>query len=230
MKTIGLLGGMSWESTLEYYRLINEEIKERLGGLHSGKILLYSVDFYEIECFQRAGDWAGAAQALIEGARRLERGGADFLLICTNTMHKVADEIEHAIGIPLVHIADATGEAVRAAGLSKVGLLGTRFTMEEDFCKARLAAHRGIEVIIPEARDAQFVDHVIFRELCLGLIRDESRAEFVRIIEEMVKRGAQAVVLGCTEIPLLVKEKDSPVPVFDTTAIHAAKAVETALS
>jgi aspartate racemase len=220
---------MSWESTAEYYRLINEGVKARLGGLHSARIAMYSVDFDEIERLQNTGDWTKAAEAMTEGARRVERGGADFLVICTNTMHRVAGEVEGAIGIPLLHIADATAGAVKDAGMARVGLLGTRFTMEEDFYKGRLTERHGIEVLIPEAADRRIVDRVIYEELCLGDIREESRGEFARITADLARRGAQGIVLGCTEIPLLVKGEDSPVPVFDTTAIHAKKAVEIAL-
>jgi aspartate racemase len=229
MKAIGLLGGMSWESTAEYYRLINEGVKSRLGGLHSARIVMYSVDFEPVERLQRAGDWTAAAAAMIDGARRIERGGADFLVICTNTMHKLAPQVEAAISIPLLHIADAAAQIMHAARVARAGLLGTRFTMEEDFYKGRLAERHGIEVVVPETGDRQLVDRVIYEELCLGEIRDRSRREFTRIIADLAGRGAQGVALACTEIPLLVKQRDSPLPIFDTTAIHAAAAVTTAL-
>jgi len=230
MKTIGLLGGMSWESTVEYYRLVNEGVKKRLGGLHSAKVVMVSVDFEPLEKMQHAGDWSAAAEVLIDASRRIESAGADCLVICTNTMHKVADEVAGAIGIPLLHIADATAEAVKAQGLTKIGLLGTRFTMEEDFYAGRLARAHDIEVLIPDEHDRETVHRVIYKELCLGVVRDESRRQYVRIIDDLASRGAEGIVLGCTEIPLLVKPDDVDVPLFDTTAIHAASAVELALA
>ncbi len=230
MRIIGLLGGMSWESTAAYYRLINEGIKQRLGGLHSAKVLMYSVDFEPVEKLQHAGDWAGAARVLVDAAKRIEAGDADFLVICTNTMHKLADDIAQAIAIPILHIADATAEAIKAAGLAKVGLLGTKFTMEEDFYRGRLAERHGIEVVIPEDADREIVHRVIYDELCLGEIRDESKREFARIIDDLVSQGAEGIILGCTEIPLLLKDSNLKVPLFDTTAIHAANAVEIALN
>ena len=230
MKIVGLLGGMSWESTAEYYRLINEGVKSRLGGLHSAKILMYSVDFEPIEKLQHAGEWAEAARILIEGARRIEAGGADFLVICTNTMHKLADEIAAAIGIPILHIADATADRIKSAGMSRVGLLGTKFTMEEDFYKGRLAERHGLDVLIPNDEGRQLVHDVIYDELCIGKIHEESKREFSRIIDELVSHGAEGIILGCTEIGLLVKPDDVHVTLFDTTAIHAAKAVEWALT
>ena len=229
MKTIGLIGGMSWESTVPYYRLVNETVAKRLGGLHSAKVLLASVDFAEVEAMQRGGDWAAAARLLADTARSLERAGADFLVVCTNTMHKVADEIEGAVGIPLLHIADATAAEVKARGLSKVGLLGTRFTMEQDFYKARLRDRHGIEALVPAEADRAIVHRVIYDELCLGKVLDPSRGEYRRIIRGLVEQGAQGVVLACTEIPMLVGAADSPVPVFDTTALHARTAAEWAL-
>lgn len=229
MKTIGLIGGMSWESTVPYYRLVNEAVARRLGGLHSAKVLLASVDFAEVEAMQRGGDWAAAARLLADTARSLERAGADFLVVCTNTMHKVADEIEGAVGIPLLHIADATAAEVKARGLSKVGLLGTRFTMEQDFYKARLRGRHGIEALVPAEADRAIVHRVIYDELCLGKVLDPSRGEYRRIIRGLVEQGAQGVVLACTEIPMLVGAADSPVPVFDTTALHARTAAEWAL-
>ena len=230
MKIIGLLGGMSWESTVEYYRLINEEVKLRLGGLHSACIALYSVDFEEIEKLQHADRWAEAADLMIEAALRVERAGADFLLICTNTMHKLADQVADAINIPLLHIADATAATILSAGSSKIGLLGTRFTMEEDFYRGRLEKHHDLEVLIPGADDRRLVHDVIYDELCLGTIREESRLAYTRIIDRLVSQGAQGVILGCTEISLLVKPEHATCPLFDTTRIHAIRAVDRALT
>ncbi|CAA7602681.1 Glutamate racemase [Acididesulfobacillus acetoxydans] len=229
MKTIGLIGGMSWESSLEYYRILNEEVKCRLGGLHSAKCILYSVDFEEIETCQRNGEWEKAGRILADAARSLEAAGADFLLILTNTMHKVATEIEASVRIPLLHIADITARRVLAEGKKTVGLLGTKYTMEQDFYRARLEA-QGLKVLVPEERDRGFVNTVIFQELCLGRIVDESRAKYRRIISDLIERGADSIVLGCTEIGLLVKREDSSVPIFDTTLLHAQGAVEFALS
>lgn len=228
-KKIGLLGGMSWESTATYYRLINEGIKAELGGLHSAAIILYSVDFHDIEVLQRAGDWPATAAILAQAARSVEAAGAQMLLICTNTMHKVAPEIEKAVAIPLVHIADASAEAAESRGFYKVGLLGTRFTMEQDFYKGRLGRLHGIEVLIPDEPDRALVHRVIFEELCLGTIDAASRNEFVRIIQNLADRGAQAVMLGCTEIPLLVDSRHTSVPLLDTTELHVRKAVQLAL-
>jgi aspartate racemase len=231
MKTIGLLGGMSWESTVTYYQRINEEVNTRLGGLHSAKIWLYSVEFQEIEQKQNAGDWARMADILRDAAVRIEDGGADLLLICTNTMHKVAPEVEAGISIPLVHIADAVADQVTVQGLQKVGLLGTRFTMEQDFYRARLKERYGIDVLIPELPDRKFIHEVIYQELCQGIIQPSSRTELVRIIDQLWEQeGAQGVILGCTEIPLLVKQEHTTVPLFDATEIHAMKAVELALN
>ena len=230
MKTIGMLGGMSWESSIEYYRIINQTVKEKLGGLHSAKSLVYSVDFAEIETLQSEGRWDEATQAMIEAARRVEAGGADFIIICTNTMHKMAGEIEVAIGIPLLHIADATAGAIKAHGLGKVGLLGTKFTMEEDFYRGRLVGQHGLEVLIPEAEDREIVHCVIYDELVLGEIKADSREAYKQIIEKLIAAGAQGIILGCTEIGLLVKAGDSRVPLFDTALIHAVSAVEYALS
>ncbi|MDG9925747.1 MULTISPECIES: aspartate/glutamate racemase family protein [unclassified Pseudomonas] len=229
MKTIGLIGGMSWESTLPYYRHINEAIKARLGGLHSARLVLYSVDFHEIEQLQRSGDWQRAGALLGEAAAALERAGAEFLVLCTNTMHKVADAIEQAVSIPLLHIADPTAEAIRAAGLQRVGLLGTRFTMEQPFYRERLESRHGIQVLVPDEADRQLVHRVIYEELCLGAVREESRLAYREVIARLVAQGAQAVILGCTEIGLLVGDADATVPLFDTTLLHARAAAEQAL-
>jgi len=230
MKTIGLIGGMSWESSAEYYKIINETVKARLGGLHSAQLLLYSVDFEEIETLQHAGDWQKATEFMIEAAKRVEKGGADFVLICTNTMHKMADEVQSNIGIPLLHIADAAALKITAQGLQTVGLLGTKFTMEEDFYKGRLKEKYSLDVIIPEAEDRKTVHNIIYQELCLGEIRESSREKMKTIIRTLVSEGAEGIILGCTEIPLLIEQKDSPVPIFDTTRIHAEAAVEKALA
>ncbi len=229
MKTIGLLGGMSWESTVTYYQLLNETIKERLGGLHSAKILLYSVDFEEIEACQSSGDWDRSARILGDAALGLERAGADMILICTNTMHKVAPQIQARLHVPLLHIADATADALEKAGVSKVALLGTKYTMCQDFYKSRLI-DRGFTVLIPDGTDVELVNHVIFDELCLGVLKPESKAEFLRIIGDLAAQGAQGVILGCTEIGLLISQADTDLPVFDTTLIHAKRAAELALS
>ena len=229
MKVIGLIGGMSWESTAEYYRIINETVKERLGGLCSAKILLYSLNFAEIERLQREEKWAEATEVMCDAARRVERGGADCLLICTNTMHKMASEVEGAVNIPLLHIADATAREIKKKKIERVALLGTIFTMEEDFYKGRLREKFVLDVIIPPEEDRNIVNQIIYHELCLGKIREESRKEFRRIIEQLAASGAEGVILGCTEISLLIKQQDSPVELFDTTAIHARAAVDFAL-
>jgi aspartate racemase len=229
MKTIGLIGGMSWESSIEYYRILNEAVRDRLGGLHSAQSLMFSVDFAEVEALQHQGRWDEAAGIMADAARRLEKGGADFLVLCTNTMHKLADAIQAAVPIPLLHIADATAEAVRARGLATVGLLGTRFTMEEDFYKGRLVERHGLRVLTPGAADRAIVHRVIYDELVVGDIRPASRAEFRRILAALIGQGAQGIILGCTEIGLLVQAEDSHVPLFDTTRIHALAAVEEAL-
>jgi aspartate racemase len=228
MKTIGLIGGMSWESTVEYYRVINQIVKATLGGLHSAKCVLYSVDFDEIESYQKTDDWERAAGALIDAAASLEKAGADFIVLCTNTMHKVADKIQARVGIPLLHIADATAEEILIKNIKKIGLLGTRYTMEQDFYKSRLE-EKGIRVIIPEEKDRAVIHRVIYEELCLGKILEESRDQFRRMMDELVIRGAEGIILGCTEIGLLVKKEDSKVPLFDTAYLHAVKAVEYAL-
>jgi aspartate racemase len=229
MKTIGMIGGMSWESSLEYYRIVNEGIHDRLGGVHSAKCLMLSVDFAEIEEMQRKGEWDRATQAMVDAAQALEHGGADFIVICTNTMHKMADAVSAGVRIPLLHITDATAERIRTQGLTRVGLLGTRFTMEEDFYKRRLTDNFGLEVVIPEAADREIVHRVIYDELVLGVIKEESRREYLRIIASLAARGAQGIILGCTEIGLLVKQADCAVPLFDTTLLHAEAAVVYAL-
>lgn len=230
MKTIGMLGGMSWQSTVSYYQLLNTGIQNTLGGLHSAKIAMVSVDFDEIEKMQHVGDWPGAATALSAAAKSIEAAGADFLLICTNTMHKVAPEIEASISIPLLHIADTTGEELSRDGLKKVGLLGTAFTMEQEFYKGRLSDKYSIEVLTPNLSDRKIVHDIIYKELCLGIISDNSRAQYLRIINDLKSQGAEAIVLGCTEIPLLVQQAHTPIPLYDTTAIHAASAVALASS
>lgn len=229
MKMLGLLGGMSWESTVSYYRLLNEAVKERLGGFHSARVVLWSVDFAELERLLERGDWDAVTAALVTPARALEAAGAERLVICTNTMHEVAPRIEAAIGIPLLHIVDPTAEAIRAAGHRTVGLLGTRFTMERAFFKERLRERHGLHAIVPVAADREIVHRVVFDELCQGRIREESRAEYRRIMAGLVERGAEAVILGCTEIALLVSPEDATVPLFDTTTLHARAAVEWAL-
>ena len=228
MKTIGLIGGMSWESTLGYYRQVNEAVKRRLGGLHSARLVLYSVDFHDIERLQQTGDWDAAGITLADAARALERAGADFIVLCTNTMHKVAPAIEAAVAIPLLHIADPTATAIKAAGVARVGLLGTRFTMEQAFYRDPLR-DRGLDVLVPDEAARERVHRVIYDELCLGVVRDESRAAYRDIMRELVARGAEAIILGCTEISLLVGADDAAVPLFDTTALHAEAAVDAAL-
>jgi aspartate racemase len=230
MKCIGLLGGMSWESTVSYYQALNRGVRAQLGGLHSARVLLNSVDFAEIERLQHAGDWPATARLLAAEARKLQDGGADFLLIGTNTMHKVAPEIEAAIEIPLLHIADATAAKLQADGVTRVGLLGTRFTMEQDFYKGRLQDRFGLAVLVPDEAGRERVHRIIYDELCLGEIRESSRAEYLAIIEELAAAGAEAVILGCTEIALLVGDARAAVPLYDTTAIHAEAAVALALS
>lgn len=228
MKTIGLIGGMSWESTISYYSIINECIKEKLGGLHSAKIILYSVEFDEIEKCQSSGQWDKSGEILGDAARKLEASGADVVLICTNTMHKVFDQVQKMVEVPLLHIAEATASELKKTGVKKTALLGTRYTMKEDFYKSKLV-ERGLEVVIPNEDDMSFINHVIFDELCLGKINEDSQKEFCRIISDLKKNGAEAVILGCTEIGLLVKQEMSVLPVFDTTVIHATKAAEIAL-
>ena len=226
MKTIGLLGGMSWQSTLGYYRKINEGIKNKLGGLHSAKIAMYSVDFEPIEKLQNDGDWEGTAKILSDAAKNVQAAGADFLLICTNTMHKVAPEIEAATEIPLLHIADATAEILVKEDIKSVGLLGTAFTMEQDFYKGRLTNNYGIKVLVPNEEDRGVIHKVIYQELCMGKIESNSKVEYLRIIDALAAQGAEAVILGCTEIGMLVNQTDTNVSLLDTTVIHAEKAVE----
>ena len=228
MKTIGLIGGMSWESTVTYYQMLNEGVKNALGGLHSAKILLYSVDFYEVESLMSRGEWDKAAQQLGGVAERLEQAGADMILICTNTLHKVAPQVQSRIRVPLVHIAEAAAEALVARGISRVGLLGTKYTMTLDFYRDKLI-ERGIEVLIPEGDDIDLVNRVIFQELCLGVVNEDSRAEYLRVIASLQSRGAQGILLGCTELGLIVSEQDVTLPLFDTTEIHANKALGLAL-
>ena len=229
MKTIGLIGGMSWESSQEYYRIINETVEETMGGLHSAKSLMYSFDFEEIEKLQHQGDWDKLAELMIQAAKDLEKGGADFIIICTNTMHKMADEVQKNIQIPLLHIADAAAERIKKKGVNKIGLLGTKFTMEEDFYKDRLMDKYEIEVIIPNEQERQIVHEVIYNELCLGKINLSSKKQFKEIIQNLISAGAEGIILGCTEIPLLIKQEDVEVPLFDTTTIHAKAAVKNAL-
>ena len=229
MKTIGLIGGMSWESSLEYYRIVNETVKEKLGGLHSCKCLMYSVDFGVIEALQHQNKWDELTKLMIEAAQNLKHGGADFIVICTNTMHKMAPEIETATGLNVLHIADVTGAAISKDQIQKVGLLGTRFTMEGDFYKKRLKDNYAIEVIIPEDADRQIIHDIIYNELCLGIIKDDSRQKYIDIINKLCANGAEGIILGCTEIPLLIKQSDVLIPVYDTTKIHAESAVDFAL-
>ncbi|GAA0375720.1 aspartate/glutamate racemase family protein [Bacillus horti] len=225
MKTIGLLGGMSWESTQEYYRVLNEEVKARLGGLHSAECLLYSVDFAEIEECQRNNDWDRAADILTEAAKKLERAGAEAIVICTNTMHKLVDFIQSNIQVPILHIANATAKQIQKKSLTTIALLGTRYTMEQDFYKERIES-QGINILIPDKEDRDTVHRVIYEELCLGVINQDSKAEYKKIIESLRKRGAEGVILGCTEITLLIKDEDVSLPLFDTTRIHAQDAVD----
>jgi aspartate racemase len=229
MKTIGLIGGMSWESTVPYYRQLNEAVKQRLGGLHSAKCILYSVNFYEIERLQAAGDWDGAGAVLADAARMLERAGADFIVLCTNTMHKVASNIEAAVGIPLLHIADATASSIKQAGCSRVGLLGTKFTMEQPFYRDRLTQQHGIEVVLPNEAERDSLHHIIYQELCQGVINPESKQAVRKMMAGLAWQGVDGIILGCTEIGLLVDKADAAVPLFDTSIIHARAAVDFAL-
>ncbi|MFT7178835.1 MAG: aspartate racemase [Oceanospirillaceae bacterium] len=229
MKTIGLIGGMSWESTSLYYSAINQGVKQALGGLHSAKVCLYSVDFHEIEQLQHQGKWAETADILAKAAQAVEAGGADVFLICTNTMHKVATEVQAAVNIPMIHIADATAKGLLAGGITKVGLLGTAFTMQQEFYKGRLTCEFGIEVLVPNTEQQVMVHEVIYQELCLGEINLASKQKYLEVIQDLYNQGAQAVILGCTEMTLLVQQKDTQVPLYDTTAIHAQSAVAIAL-
>ncbi|WP_414496577.1 aspartate/glutamate racemase family protein [Stenotrophomonas maltophilia] len=230
MKTLGLIGGMSWESSAQYYRLINEEVRHRLGGAHSAQLLLWSVDFAGIKQLQHEGDWNTLGVHMIDGARRLQAGGADLLLICTNTMHLLADRIEAACPLPLLHIADPTAEAIARTGAHTVGLLGTAFTMEQDFYRNRLQERFGLEVLIPGTDDRHIVHDIIYRELIAGVVSEHSRQVYAEVIARLVERGAEAIILGCTEIMLLVRPQDSAVPLFDTTTLHALAAVDAALA
>lgn len=226
MKTIGLIGGMSWESTLFYYRHINEAVRKRLGGLHSAKLLLYSVDFDPIERLQHAGNWDATAKIISGAARSLQAGGADFFLICTNTMHRVAETVAQSVDIPLLHIADGTAAVLKSEQISRIGLLGTSFTMEQAFYKDRLTRQHGIEVVVPDSVDREVVHHIIYQELCLGEVKPASRDKYLHIVDKLVRQGAEGVILGCTEIGMLIEQSDTPVRLFDTTAIHANEAVK----
>ena len=230
MKTIGLIGGMSWESSIEYYRIINETVRDKLGGLHSSKNVMYSLDFAEIEALQHQNRWEEATQLMIDAAQNVQNGGADCVLICTNTMHKMAEDIQKHIDIPILHIADATAETIKIKGLTKIGLLGTRFTMEEQFYRGRLESKHGLTVIIPSEGDREIIHRVIYDELCLGEINSSSKDKYAAIIDKLIQAGAQGIILGCTEISLLVDDAQSAVPIFDTTLIHATSAVEYALA
>jgi len=228
MKTIGLIGGMSWESTVTYYQSINETIRQQLGGLHSAKILLYSVDFHEIEALMSKNEWDKSAELLAAAAVNLEKAGADFILICTNTLHKVAPQVQAKLNVPLIHIAEATAEALKENGISKAALLGTKHTMKQDFYKEKLIA-AGIDVFVPDDNDVELLNRIIFDELCLGIVSDKSKKKLLRIIAQMADSGAQGVILGCTEIGLIISQEDTPTPVFDTTVIHSRKAAMLAL-
>lgn len=229
MRTIGLIGGLSWESTAPYYRNLNELARERLGGLHSAKVLLWSFDFAEVEALQAAGDWAGATGLMEDAARRLAAGGAELLAICSNTMHRMADEVEAATGLPLVHIADATGAAARAASVRRPALLATRYTMEQDFYKGRLAGRHGVETIVPDAAGRELVHRVIYEELCLGIVRAESKAGYLAVVEGLRRQGADGVILGCTEVGMLIGQGDVDLPVLDTTRLHVEAVMDAAL-
>jgi aspartate racemase len=230
MKTAGLIGGMSWESTVPYYRVINRVVGETLGGLHSARLVVYSVDFQEIEHLQHAGRWTEAGEILVAAGRAVQRAGAEFIVLCTNTMHKVAPQLEAAVDLPLLHIADATATRVKAAALGRVGLLGTKFTMEEDFYRGRLERRHGLEVLVPQADQRETVHRVIYEELCRGSVRDESRVEYQRIVRDLIGRGAAGVILGCTEIGMLLGPQDAEVPLFDTARIHAEEAARYSLT
>ena len=230
MKTIGLIGGMSWESSLLYYQIINETVKARLGGLHSAQCLMWSFDFAEIEALQAAGDWEQAAQRMIDAAQRLQNGGADGLVICTNTMHKLAPDVMAAVDLPLIHIADATAKKIREAGIQTIGLLGTRYTMEQDFYKGRLIEQFGLKVLTPDPRGIRIVHDIIYHELVLGVVKDDSREAYLRVMDALAQQGAEGIILGCTEITLLIKPEHTPLPLFDTTYLHAVAAVDWALA
>jgi aspartate racemase len=230
VKTIGLIGGLSWESSIEYYRIINETVRERRGGLHSAECLLFSFDFAEIEALQASGDWDTATHRMITAARQVERGGADCIVICSNTMHRMADDVRHAVDIPLIHIADTTANAIKARGMAKIGLLATRYTMEQDFYKGRLINHHGLEVLIPDDEGRTIVHDIIYNELVVGIVKDESRIAYQAVMDKLIAEGAQGIILGCTEIELLIsKPEHSPVPTFPTTWLHAVAAVDWAL-
>jgi len=229
MKTIGLIGGMSWESSLEYYKILNETVKKKLGKLHSAKTILYSVDFEQIKNLQHQGEWGRLTEIMIDAAKSLEKAGAEMIVICTNTMHKMAPEIERNIHLPLLHIADAAAISIKSLDLKKIGLLGTKFTMEQDFYKGRLKEKYNLEVVVPCETDREIVHKIIYNELCLGNIKGESKNEYLRIINNLIRQGAEGVILGCTEIPLLIKQKDVSIPIFDTTTIHAEMAVVEAI-
>ena len=229
MKTIGLIGGMSWESSIEYYKIINEAVRAKLGGLHSAKCMMYSIDFAEMEPLQHQGRWNEATQILIAAAKSVEAGGAGFVIFCTNTMHKVADEVQQYLRIPILHIADATAQTIKAEGFKKVGLLGTRFTMEENFYRGRLSQKHNLEILIPDEEEREVVHRIIYDELCMGETKTLSKTKYMDIIDRLAKKGAEGIILGCTEIGLLVKKEDTRVPLFDTTKIHALAAVEYAL-
>ena len=230
MKTIGLIGGLSWESTAPYYRHLNEGVRERLGGLHSARIVLWSFDFAQVEALQAEGDWAGATGLMEDAARRLAGAGAELIVIASNTMHRMADEVEAAAGLPLIHIADATGLAVRAAGLRRPALLATRYTMEQDFYRGRLAARHGVEAMVPDERGRELVHRIIYEELCVGIVRAQSKAAYLEEIERLRRQGADGVILGCTEVGLLLGPEDTDLPMFDTTRLHVEKALDVALA
>ncbi|TFG13523.1 MAG: aspartate/glutamate racemase family protein [Promethearchaeota archaeon] len=230
MKVIGLLGGMSWESSLEYYRIINEKVKQRMGGLNSAKCILYSVNFQEIETLQHEGKWEHLTKIMIESALNLERAGAEMILICTNTMHKMADEVQNSIQVPLIHIADTAAEKVKEKNLKKVGLLGTKYTMEQEFYKGRIKERYNIDVLIPDSNEREIVHDIIFNELCLGKIKSESKEQYKKIIQHLIQKGAEGIILGCTEIPLLINQEDFDIPIFDTTMIHCEAAIDYALT
>lgn len=230
MKIIGMIGGMSWESSIEYYRIINQSINDRLGGVHSAKCVMYSVDFAEIEELQRRGNWQEATRQMIEAAQRVEKSGADFLVICTNTMHKMADDVQNNLRIPILHIADATAQVIKSQKIKKIGLLGTKFTMEEDFYRGRLEKKHGLDVSVPNPADREIIHRVIYDELVKGQINSASKAAYIRIMDDLISQGAEGIILGCTEIGLLIQDADSRVPLFDTTKIHALAAVDLALT